>query len=63
MPRIEECIEAQGNVRKWAIQALVQSGHSLQSAELLMKYMPYEEQIVWAEKVHGKIYRGAYSPY
>ena len=63
MPSSEECWEAQAQVRQWAIEALMKEGHARMSAELIVKLMPYEEQIQWAEKVHGKIYRGPYSPY
>ena len=63
MPSSEECAEAQGNVRQWAKEALVRAGHAANSAEMIVQRMSYDEQVEWAEKVHGKIYRGAYSPY
>lgn len=63
MPSSEECFEAQAEVRKWAVEALVKEGHPKQSAEMIVSRMDYAEQVEWAEKVHGKIYRGPYSPY
>jgi hypothetical protein len=63
MPSSEECIEAQANVKKWAIEALVKEGHPEHSAQMIVDRMSYDEQVELAEKIHGKIYRGAYSPY
>ena len=64
MPSSEECYEAQSSVKKWAKQALIlMGGHHEDSAEMIVNRMNYNEQIEWAEKVHGPIYRGAYSPY
>jgi hypothetical protein len=63
MPSSEECIEARNQVREWAIEQLVSEGHSFRSAQMIVKYMNYEEQLKTAEKVRGKIYTGPYSPY
>lgn len=63
MPSSEECFEAQAQVKNWAVEALIREGHPKQSAEMITSRMSYDEQVEWAEKVHGKIYRGPYSPY
>ena len=63
MPSSEQCIEAEGQVAEWAVEALVKEGHPERSARMLVDRMSYEERIEYAEKTHGKIYRGAYSPY
>lgn len=63
MPSSEDCIEAHSQVKEWAVEQMVKEGHSRFSAEEIVKRMSYDEQVNKAEKVHGPIYRGPYSPY
>ena len=63
MPSSEEIYEAKAQVREWAIEALMKDGHPRKSAEMIADRMNYDERIKYAEKVHGPIYRGAYSPF
>jgi hypothetical protein len=63
MPSSEEIIDAQNEIKQLAIQALVNEGHPRRSAEVIVQYMQYDQQISYAEKIKGPIYRGPYSPY
>ncbi len=64
MPSSEECINARLEVKNNAIKALIKYGkHQPHSAKMIADRMNYDEQIEWAEKIMGKIYRGPYSPY
>ena len=63
MPSSEDCIDARNRVKEWAVQALIKEGHPERSAEMIVERMPYDEQVRYAEKVNGPIYRGPYSPY
>lgn len=63
MPSSEECLEAAKQIKENAIKALIRAGHSEFSAEKIVGYMSYNEQVQKAEKILGPIYRGPYSPY
>ena len=63
MPSSEECLEAQQQIKSWAVAQLVKEGHAEKSALEIVRWMPHDEQIKLAEKIIGPICRGAYSPY
>jgi hypothetical protein len=64
MPSSEDMIEAQIQVRKWAIQQLVKEGHTQLSAETIAFHMCKDVLLAKAEKWLGRqIYTGPYSSF
>lgn len=63
MPSSEDCINARNEISQLAIQAVMMAGHDEHSAKEIVARMDYDEQVQWAEKITGPIYRGPYSPY
>lgn len=59
MPSSEDICAARQDVQKRAIEELIQQGHPRHSAEVILKYMTYEQKCVLIGQKTGE----PYSPY